>query len=169
MLTRRVKQAQLSLRLALGGLSSNKKKFGEFIRWNFDSFWKDSWLGIVSLMAFWMVCTCPEGAMFEILLKISRTCSCCWSQSGLWTFLTWAGVLDDIWGSLHMPWLKFGWNLFSLKASRTVSKMDDITGVVAGLYADYGHSWLGLVSLVTFWMVSICSKEAMFAIWLKSV
>ena len=48
--------------------------------------------------------------------------------------------------------LNFGRNLLSLKASRTVSKIDDIAGVVARVEEDYGHSRLGLVSLV---MVSI--------------
>ena len=57
----------------------------------------------------------------------------------------------------------------SLKASRTLSKMDDISGVFAGDDDDCGCSWLGLVSLMTFWMVCICSEEALFKIWLKSV
>jgi len=47
--------------------------------------------------------------------------------------------------------LKFGWNQFSLKASRTLSKMDDI----AGVDKDHGCSWLELVSLMTFWMVFV--------------
>ena len=64
--------------------------------------------------------------------------------------------------------LKFGWNLLSLKASRSPSKIDDIAAVVAGVYEDYGHSWLGMVSLMLFWMVSICPEGAMFKIWLKS-
>ena len=38
--------------------------------------------------------------------------------------------------------LKFGWNLFSLKASRSPSKIDDIVAVFAGVYDDYGYSWL---------------------------
>ena len=150
---------------------------------------------------------CLKSCYNLMSLKISRTCSCCWSQSGLWTFLTWAGVLDDIWGSLHIHWLKFseicsvwwmtllellldsmlimdipdwgwcpwwrfewspyaprkqclqfGWNLFSLKASRSPSKIDDIAAVFAGDYEDYGHSRLGLVSMMTFWMVCICSE-----------
>ena len=33
----------------------------------------------------------------------------------------------------------------------------------------FWHSWLGLVSLMTLWMVCICSEEALFKIWLKSV
>ena len=65
--------------------------------------------------------------------------------------------------------LKFGWNLMSLKASRTLSKMDDISGVFAGVDDDCGCSWQGLVSLMSFWMVCICSEEALFKIWLKSV
>ena len=65
--------------------------------------------------------------------------------------------------------LKFGWNLLSLKASRTLSKMDDISGVFAGVDDDFGCSWLGLVSLMTFWMVCTCPEEAMFKIWLKYV
>ena len=36
--------------------------------------------------------------------------------------------------------LKFGWNLLSLKASRTLSKMDDIAGVAAGDDDDSGYS-----------------------------
>ena len=95
-----------------------------------------------------------------------------------------AGVDDDIdvpdWGwcswwhygwsaySLMELYLKFGWNLLSLKASRTLSKMDDISGVFAGVDDDCGCTWLGLVSLMTFWMVCICPQEAMFKIWLKS-
>ena len=71
--------------------------------------------------------------------------------------------------ALRNPCLKFGWNLLSLKASRTLSKMDDISGVFAGDDDDCGCSWLGLVSLMTFWMVCICSEEALFKIWLKSV
>ena len=65
--------------------------------------------------------------------------------------------------------LKFDWNRFSLKATRMVSKMNDIVGVASGVYDDYGHSWLGLVSLNTFWMVCICPEKNMFKIWLKSV
>jgi hypothetical protein len=57
----------------------------------------------------------------------------------------------------------------SLKASRTPSKIDDNSRVLDGVDDDYGHSWLGLVSLAMFWIVSICSKEAMFKIWLKYV
>ena len=41
--------------------------------------------------------------------------------------------------------------------------------VVAGIYEDYGHSCLGLVSLMALWMVCICPEGAMFKIWLKSV
>ena len=65
--------------------------------------------------------------------------------------------------------LKFGWNLMSLKASRTLSKMEDVSGVFAGVYDDCGCSWLGLMSLMTFWMICKCPEEAMFKIWLKSV
>ena len=85
-----------------------------------------------------------------------------------------AGVDDDFdvpdWG--WCPWwyygwsvnalrelcLKFGWILLSLKASRTLSKMDDIAG---GL-EDAGCSWLGLMSLI---MIGICpwrSLESLF-------
>ena len=49
--------------------------------------------------------------------------------------------------------LKFGWNLLSLKGSKTLSKIDDIAGVSAGVDDDYGNSWLELVSLMTFWFV----------------
>ena len=31
------------------------------------------------------------------------------------------------------------------------------------------YSWVGLVSLMTCWIVFICSEEAMFKIWLKSI
>ena len=41
-----------------------------------------------------------------------------------------------------------------------VSKMDDIAQVVAAVYDDYGHSWLRLVSLMTFCIVCICPEEA---------
>ena len=71
--------------------------------------------------------------------------------------------------ALRKPCLEFGWNMLSLKASRTLSKMDDISGVFAGVDDDCGCSWLGLVSLMMFWMVCICSEEALFKIWLKSV
>ena len=64
---------------------------------------------------------------------------------------------------------KFGWNLLSLKAPRTLSKINDITGVVAGVDDDYGYSWLGLVSLMMYCIVYIYSEEAMFKIWLKLV
>ena len=60
---------------------------------------------------------------------------------------------------------KFAWNLLNLKASRTCSKMDDIAG---GL-EDAGRSWLGLVSLMTLWMVCKCPEGALFIIWLNSV
>ena len=71
--------------------------------------------------------------------------------------------------ALRKLWFKFGWNLMSLKASRTLSKMDYTLGVFPGVDDDCGCSWLGLVSLMTFWMVCICSEEALFKIWLKSV
>ena len=32
-----------------------------------------------------------------------------------------------------------------------------------------GHSWMGLVSLMTHWIGFICSEEAMFEIWLKFI
>ena len=57
----------------------------------------------------------------------------------------------------------------SLKASRSPSKIDDIAAVIAGVYEDYGHSSLGLVSLMMFLMVCICPEEAKFKIWSKSV
>ena len=60
--------------------------------------------------------------------------------------------------------LKFGWNPMSLKASRTLSMMDDIAG---GL-EDAGCSWLGLVALI---MIGICpwkSLESLFKFWWSS-
>ena len=43
--------------------------------------------------------------------------------------------------SILMPWgilyLKFGWNLMSLKASRTPSKIDDISRIHAGVDDDF--------------------------------
>ena len=45
--------------------------------------------------------------------------------------------------------LKFGWNPMSLKASRTLSKIDDISRILAGVDDDFDVSWLGLVSLMT--------------------
>ena len=70
--------------------------------------------------------------------------------------------------TMRKLWLKSGGNLLSLKASRTLSKINDIAQVVAGDDDDYGHSWLGLVSLMMYWIVSICSEEAMFKILWKS-
>ena len=59
---------------------------------------------------------------------------------------------------------------FESTKKRTLSKINDISGVVsAGYDDDDGHSWLGLVSLMVNWVFSICSEEAMFEIWLKSV
>ena len=52
---------------------------------------------------------------------------------------------------------------------RVLGKINDFVAVVARVYDDYGHSWLGLVSLMAFWMVCICPEEAMFEIWLTSV
>ena len=68
-----------------------------------------------------------------------------WGFCTLWHFWWYTYALQKV-------CLKFGWNLLSLKASltRTLSKIDDITGVVA------------------FLMVHICSAEALFEIWLKS-
>ena len=60
----------------------------------------------MSLVAFWTVSTCPEGAMFKILLKsvefegIQNTLKDgghCWRFGGCLTFLTGAGVLDHDW------------------------------------------------------------------------
>ena len=62
-------------------------------------------------------------------------------------------------GALFKIWL----NSVELKASRTHSKMDDIAGVLE----DAGHSGLGLVSLVTLWVVYKCPEGVMFKIWLK--
>ena len=91
---------------------------------------------------------------FSMIKDIPEWCLCPW-----WQF--WLSPC-----ALRKLCLKIGWNLLSLKASRTISKIDDITWVVAD---DNGHSWLGLVSLMTFWIVSICPEEAMFEIWFKSV
>ena len=52
--------------------------------------------------------------------------------------------------ALRKPCLKFGWNIMSLKASRTLSKIDDYAG---GL-EDAGGSWLVLVSLMVFRIVA---------------
>ena len=46
--------------------------------------------------------------------------------------------------ALRELFLKFGWNLFNLKASGALSRMDDIAG---GL-EDAWRSWLGLMSLI---------------------
>ena len=54
--------------------------------------------------------------------------------------------------------LKFGWNLMSLKASRTLSKINDNTG---GL-EDAGGSWLGLMSLIMIKMCTWRSLESLF-------
>ena len=42
--------------------------------------------------------------------------------------------------ALRRLFLKLHGNLLSLKASRTLSKIHDIDGVVAGVDDDYGHS-----------------------------
>ena len=48
--------------------------------------------------------------------------------------------------------------------------IDDIASIVAYVVIDKGHSSLGLVSLIKFWNVSLCSEEAMIKIWFnKSV
>ena len=56
-----------------------------------------------------------------------------------------------------------------LQASRTLSKIDDIAGVVAGVEEDYGYSWFGFVSLVMVSIVEICSEDALYKFWFKSV
>ena len=71
-------------------------------------------------------------------------------------FLSWAGGLGSTLVCLHVlpgAMFKIRLNLFSLKASRSPSKINDNAAVVVGDYGDYGHSGLGLVSLITFWMV----------------
>ena len=52
---------------------------------------------------------------------------------------------------------------------KTLSRIDDIAGVVAGVEEDYGHSWLGFVSLVMVSIVKICSEDAVYKFWFKSV
>ena len=49
--------------------------------------------------------------------------------------------------ALRKPCLKFGLNLLSLKASRIISKIDDIAGFPAGDDDDHGHSWVGLMTV----------------------
>ena len=82
-------------------------------------------------------------------------------------------IPDWRWCPRHFGWsayalsklsLKFGQNLLSLKASRSPSKIDDIVADIAGVYDDYLHSCLGLVSLMAFWMICICPEEAKFKI-----
>ena len=65
--------------------------------------------------------------------------------------------------------LKFGWNLMSLKASRTLSKMDDISVVFPGVDDECGCSWLEVTFLIMFQNSSIWSEEAMFEICLRCV
>ena len=57
-------------------------------------------------MTFWMVCTCPDGAMFKIWLKSVefegiknslKDQGHHWRFGGCWMFLTGAGVLDHDW------------------------------------------------------------------------
>ena len=52
-------------------------------------------------------------------------------------FLTGAGILDDIMEGLQRPCLKFGKNPMSLKASRTLSKIDDISRILPGVDDDF--------------------------------
>ena len=132
------------------------------------------WLGLVSLMTLWMVCICPEEAKLKIWLKsvefegIKITlkdqwhcCSCCQSLM-IRDIPDWGGCPSWPFGRSSCAQselgLKFGWNMLSLKASRSPSKINDIGAVVAGIYNDYSHSWRGLVSLMTFWMVCICPQ-----------
>ena len=131
-------------------------------------------------MTLWMVCMLPEEAMFEIWCKsvkfegIKNTFKDGWNGwrfewSWWWFWCSWLGLLSWLhhgWSAnaLRELWLKFGWILLSLKASRTLSEMDDIA---LGL-EDAGHSWLELVSLMTLWMVYKRPEGVMFKIWLKS-
>ena len=112
-----------------------------------------SWQGLVSLMTFCIVCKCREETNFKIL-KASR------SPSKIdYIAAIVARDYDDDYGhswpglvSLITIWMvcicpegaeyEFGWNLLSLEASRSPSKIDDIVAVVAGVYDDHGHSWL---------------------------
>ena len=57
-----------------------------------------------------------------------------------------------------------------MKAFRTHSKIDYIHGFVAEIfYNDCGHSWLGLLSLIMYWIFFICYEEVMFKNWLNSI
>ena len=56
----------------------------------------------------------------------------------------------------------------NMAGSRPPSKINDNAAVADGVYDDYGHSWLGLVSLMMFLMVCICPVKAKIKIWLKS-
>ena len=81
-----------------------------------------------------------------------------------WVPLVKTGLYRDIWlglaslmtffysegtYALRNLCLRFVKNLLSLKASRTLAKIDDIVGV----NDYYGNSWMGLKSLMTFWVV----------------
>ena len=83
--------------------------------WNWLWFWC-FWLGLVSLVMFWMVSKCPDKAMFKIWLKSDEfegiknplkdqwhCCSCCWSLWWSWAFLTEVGVFYNILDGLNMP------------------------------------------------------------------
>ena len=116
-----------------------------------------------------------DGGMFKIWLKsvefkgIKNSLKDRWHfSSSCWTFDDDIDVPD--WGwcpwwryewfaySLRELCLKFGWNLFSLKASRTLSKIDDFAG---GL-EDAWRSWLGLMSLIMIGMCPWRSLESLF-------
>ena len=71
----------------------------------------------------------------------------------------WVCVLENILDFLHMLW-----NLLSLEVSRTFLKIYVIYWVFVWVDDDYGHSWLGLLYLMTFWNIF-----TMFKIWFKSV
>ena len=101
-------------------------------------------------MMLWMVCSCPEGAMFKILLKsvefkyIKNTFKdrwYCWRFWGWRMFLAGTGVLDDILDGLHMPWGSYVLNLVEIcwvwRYQDPPSKINDISRILTGVDDDF--------------------------------
>ena len=65
--------------------------------------------------------------------------------------------------------LKFGWNPISLKASKNPVKDRWHFKNSGWSWWWFWHSWLGLMSLMTLWIVCKYPEEALFKIWLNSV
>ena len=152
--------------------------------WSWWWFWC-SWLGLVSLMTLWMVCKCPEGVMFKIWLKSDEFegiknpvkdqwhfKNSCWSW--WWFWHSWLGLVSlmTLWmvckcpeGVMFKIWLK------SDEFQGIKNPVKDRWHFKNSCWSWwwFWRSWLGLVSLMTLWIVSKCPEGALFKIWLNSV